>query len=882
MAGMKAQATEVLNTYFTPQTFVLDGADEVKGEAVSAWVEAFQTDKYAALYHLGFIPEEKWFSPALRYLHRIAELLIRKVSRQPDAELSREAVQVDLTGDEARELIEALPFVIGGEYVDEAWLVRLWDKLLEVFRKEIPAYEGTVARYFVDHHSNINVVGRVFFHLVETSAADFPFAFMATYTTKPSQSKRAFHTPLKNALGEFEGDEKKLLALITTVVKAAETSAFIAALLESGELFAPIKLTSGEAYTFLKELPIYEEAGIICRIPNWWRKKANSVKLAVKVGETEPARLGLDAMMDFSPELSMGEDTITEEELRTFLQMAEGLIQYKGKWVEVDRKKIEAILAAFDQVKNLSGKGAMTLSEAMRLEVSMGKLMDNRGDETEIAVSNGQWLKSLKDRLLHPEAIEKIPTAETFLAKLRGYQEVGYRWLYQMDRFGFGACLADDMGLGKTVQIIAYLEALRAEGKGPVLLILPASLIGNWQTELQRFAPAMPCRILHPSGGKGPDPLDGDDFLYITTYGMAGRLEQLKDRRWDCLILDEAQGIKNPGTRQTKAVKAIPARMRIAMTGTPIENRLGDLWSLFDFLNQGLLGTAKEFTGFTKELQSDDLGYAKLRHMIQPFILRRLKTDKTIINDLPDKLEMNAYTTLTKRQIALYKELLREIENKLAAAEGISRKGVVLAGIMKFKQICNHPDQYLGKDEFKPEYSGKFEQLKEICETIHEKRERVLVFTQFKEMTKPLSEFLRGIFGKDGLVLHGETPVKKRKEMVDQFNGESYVPFMVLSLKAGGVGLNLTAANHVIHFDRWWNPAVENQATDRAFRIGQTKHVMVHKFVTKGTIEEKIDAMINDKQQLSRDILSVGGEAWITEYNNEELMELFALGGDLS
>ncbi|MDD2235042.1 MAG: DEAD/DEAH box helicase [Desulfitobacteriaceae bacterium] len=393
----------------------------------------------------------------------------------------------------------------------------------------------------------------------------------------------------------------------------------------------------------------------------------------------------------------------------------------------------------------------------------------------------------------------------------------------------------------------------------------------------------MPYQILHKSELKSKESIQirEDEFLYITTYGMALRLEVLKDRQWDYLILDEAQAIKNPGTKQTKAIKQIPAKMRIALTGTPIENQLGDLWSLFDFLNQGLLGTTKEFTKFTKELASDAMGYAKLRKMIQPFILRRLKTDKSVIADLPDKLEINAYTTLSKKQISLYRQLLKQIEEKLQETEGIQRKGLILASIMKFKQICNHPDQYLGREEFKPEQSGKFEQLREICETIQEKRERVLVFTQFKEMTEPISEFLTGIFGKEGFVLHGETPVKRRNEMVTQFNGEHYIPYMVLSLKAGGVGLNLTGANHVIHFDRWWNPAVENQATDRAFRIGQTKKVLVHKFVTKGTIEEKINAMIAEKQKLSGEPLSASGEQWLTEYNNEELLKIFALGGGI-
>ena len=491
--------------------------------------------------------------------------------------------------------------------------------------------------------------------------------------------------------------------------------------------------------------------------------------------------------------------------------------------------------------------------------------------------------KAMKETLIHPTALKKVDIAPSFHATLRPYQENGYQWLYQMSQLGFGACLADDMGLGKTVQLIAFLEYSRVHHGGQALLILPASLIGNWQKEIEKFAPEMSYQILHKSDLKNSEIIliRENQFLYITTYGMAFRLDELKDKEWDYLILDEAQAIKNPATKQTRAIKQIPAKMRIAMTGTPIENRLSDLWSLFDFLNQGLLGTTKEFTNFTKGLAENALGYAKLRKMIQPFLLRRLKTDKNIISDLPDKLEMNAYTTLSKKQIVLYKQLIEQIEEKLKVSEGIERKGLVLSSIMKFKQICNHPDQYLGREDYKPEYSGKFEQLREICETIREKKERVLVFTQFREMTEPISDFLRDIFSKEGFVLHGGTTVKRRNEMVEQFNGEHYIPYMVLSLKAGGVGLNLTAANHVIHFDRWWNPAVENQATDRAFRIGQTKNVMVHKFVTRGTIEEKIDAMIDEKQKLSGDILSGSGEQWITEYNNEELMKIFALGGDV-
>jgi len=875
--------TQKLNAYFLPKDFVIDDMQNQPVDTLKTWIAAFEADKYSALFHLGFLKKEKWFSPSIEYLHHIAEMLIKKLSQQSEIEFNRDAIQVDLLQDELYRLKDELPFVIGMEYVDDDWIRTVWEALLAVFRLEIKNYDGTVARYFTEHNANINVVGRVFFHLVENKEEQYPFAFMATYSTKPVKSKRAVHTPLKNALEEFDGDEKKLLLLISTVIKAAEKSSFISELLESGELFSPLKLTAEEAYTVLSEIAMYEEAGIMCRVPDWWRKSNNSLRLSVTVGEKEPSKVGLEAIMDFLPSLNIGDEVISEQELRAFLDMAEGLIQYKGKWVEINKKKLEAVLQAFEKVKDLTDEEGLSLGDAMRLELNMNKLLDISSDEIDVSVSNGQWFRTMKESLIHPDTIQKVSIEPSFHATLRAYQENGYHWLNKMSHFGFGACLADDMGLGKTVQMIAFLEYHRVHNGGQVLLILPASLIGNWQKEIEKFAPEMSYQILHKSNLKKTETIQirECEFLYITTYGMAVRLEELKNRKWDCLVLDEAQAIKNPGTKQTKAVKAIPAKMRIAMTGTPIENRLGDLWSLFDFLNQGLLGTKKEFTQFTKGLADNTLGYAKLRKMIQPFMLRRLKTDKNIIADLPDKLEMNAYTTLSKKQIALYKQLIEQISEKLKEVEGIERKGLVLASIMKFKQICNHPDQYLGREEYKPQHSGKFEQLREICETIYEKRERVLVFTQFREMTEPISDFLSGIFLKEGFVLHGGTPVKRRNEMVEQFNGEHYVPYMVLSLKAGGVGLNLTGANHVIHFDRWWNPAVENQATDRAFRIGQTKNVMVHKFVTKGTIEEKIDTIIEEKQRLSGDILSAGGEQWITEYNNEALLKIFALGGDV-
>lgn len=887
---MGQNRNERLEAFYKPSGFFVDlvetagkrgpgnrEKEDKKREYACKWYRNLTEDPWKGLYHMGFLADTDWMEPSVAYLHGIAGRLIRRLSSRPELELVRAEVELPLDGADCEEFLETLPFVSGGEFVDTAWLQEVWDRLLACFREEIGEYDGTAAAYFAEYNAGISVAGRVYFHLVENQQEDYPFAFMATYSTKPAKSKKAVHTPLKNALLEFKDDSEKLLALLSAVARAADNSPLIAGLMESGELFSPLRFTAGEAYSFLKEIPVYETAGIMCRVPDWWRRRSYKIGLSLNVGNKQKSKVGFDAIVDFSPSLMIDGEKLTEKQLREFLKIAEGLVLYKGKWVEINKKKLEDALSALERAKEMASDGAISLAEAMRLELEVKAGAEK--EDIPVTVSNGKWLKQIREMLLSPASIEEVPLEPTVHASLRAYQEQGYRWLDLMARLGFGACLADDMGLGKTVQIIAWLEHYRVHQGGHALLVIPASLIGNWQKEIERFAPELSYQILHKSASVGELSVDEEIFLCITTYGMASRLEELASRQWDILILDEAQAVKNAGTRQTKAVKAIPSRIRIAMTGTPIENSLGDLWSLFDFLNQGLLGSAKEFGNLVKSIGEDGQGYMPLKKVVSPFILRRLKTDKSIISDLPDKLEIKEYPGLSRKQTGLYEKLVREIEQKLKETEGIERKGLVLASLMKFKQICNHPDQYLGLESYKKEESGKFESLERICQTIYEKRERVLVFTQFKEMTGPLADYLEEIFHHKGLVLHGGTPVKHRGEMVEQFNGDAYIPFMVLSLKAGGVGLNLTAASHVIHFDRWWNPAVENQATDRAFRIGQTKKVVVHKFITRGTIEEKIDAMIEEKQRLAGDILGTAGEKWITELGNEELMDLFRLGG---
>jgi len=847
-----------------------------------------QAEDYESfLLFLGFSDPSVPLSVSLDYWRQVTGWFAEKLVRTPDLEGLRDRAVVVLTDAEAAEMLDRAPFMPGLEYLKRDVLDDLWSRLNVTYQRQIQSYRGSVADFVRGLSARLHLVGRVFFHLVESKKDAYPFAFLATYSTGLDQKNGCKHVPLKHALAQYGQESRPLLELLATVHEAAAESEFVSKLLDSGEIFHPLALSAGEAYTVLKEIPVYERSGILCRIPNWWKNRAAGLRLNIQVGEGQPSALGMDAVLEFDARLLLGDARISAEEAQRLLDESEGLAFIKGKWVEVDRDRLDQTLRAYEKAQQLMAEGDLTLREAMRLQLDAGQALGLSEEDVAVEISQGQWLESVVARLREPQRIDSVRLPKSFRAKLRPYQRQGLNWLCFLDGLQFGALLADDMGLGKTVQLLAMLSVRKAarsrQGPKTSLLIVPASLISNWTSEIQRFLPSLRYFLAHPSGdadretlSRGPE-LDGVD-LVITTYGLCQRYTWLQEVRWDLVVLDEAQAIKNPGTKQTRAVKKLPARNRVIMTGTPIENRLSDLWSLFDFLNPGLLGTSKEFSGFSKRLRRDSSGYARLKRIVSPYILRRLKTDKTVISDLPEKIEMKTYAQLSRRQVVLYEDLVRQLRKILKEQpEGIQRRGLILASLMKFKQLCNHPDQYLGQGEFTETDSGKFQRLRPICETIFAKREKVLLFTQFKEMTTPLKEYLETIFGHRGVVLHGGTPVKKRKELITRFQSDEYVPFMVLSLKAGGVGLNLTAANHVVHFDRWWNPAVEDQATDRVFRIGQHKNVVVHKFITKGTVEEKIDKMLAEKSELSRQIIPASGEAWVTEMDDKELMKLFTL-----
>lgn len=807
------------------------------------------------------------------------------------------------------------PPLPGGEYLTSEVLVRLWAELDAAVAAAGAGFAGGggVGAWLHARNPVWNQVGRVTFHLAENKRdAEFPFAFLATYTHRISEQAKPQYLPLGRALQEYAGEGRReaLVALLEPVQRAAERSVFVRELVETRRVFAPQRWTPREAHRFLREVAALEDSGVLVRLPDWWRA-GNPARpaVAVTVGGRPAAGVGLNSMLDFQVGLTLDGETISPEEWAALAASADGLVLLKGKWVEVDREKLGQVLEHWRALEAGRRNGGVSFAEGLRLlagaESGAGAPEAAGADlRAWTRVQPGEWLRATLAEMRAPGAggeggAGEVEPPPGLCATLRPYQAAGVAWLRFLGRLGLGACLADDMGLGKTIQVLGLLLHARKEhpGAAPVLLVLPASLLGNWSAEAAKFAPSLRLRVAHSSGATAAelaalaevDSAAGAEVLrevdvVLTTYGQVARLDGLRAREWSVVVLDEAQAIKNPGSRQSRAVKELRAARRIALTGTPVENRLGDLWSLFDFINPGLLGKAAEFTRFAKKLAqgNEPAAYAPLRQLVAPYILRRMKTDRRIIADLPDKTEVNALCGLSKRQAVLYEQTVRMLAEKLADKEGdpMARRGLVLGTLMRLKQLCNHPAQWAGEAagaDYVPEESGKFMRLAELAGEIAERQEKVLVFTQFRELTGPLERFLAGVFGKAGLVLHGGTPVVERRRLVERFQEAEGPPFFVLSLKAGGTGLTLTEAGHVIHFDRWWNPAVENQATDRAYRIGQKKNVLVHKFVCRGTLEERIDKLIAEKRAMADAVLAEGGEAALTEMKDDELLKFVAL-----
>lgn len=879
--------------FLTPAGHLLWQGDPEDSPSLRVASDAFTRDWREGLFALAAEKVEPGEAVVVGFWRKWAERYLTRLCHVPDSQDDFE-VTLPSSAEFATAVLSAPP-MRGGEYLTQDVLTGIWNALAEWGNSAI-GQAGGLAQFLQARAPKWHQVGRVCFHLAENKAdADRPFAFLATFSTGFGAGGKLKHLPLQKALEYYAGVKNRavLVKLLEPIQTASQRCEWIAKMVADQSIFAPAAWSSERAYGLLRDVPALEESGLMVRLPNWWKKRPRP-KVSITIDQKKKHTMGAEALLDFSVTVAMGDQELSPEEISEILAGTDGLVLIRGQWVEVDRKKLAQALEHWEQVQRQTKDGEISFIEGMRLLA--GASADLKPDTQEedrnwTHVSAGAGLREVLAGLRQPGLLEAVQPGRALKTTLRPYQQDGLAWLNFLTTMGLGACLADDMGLGKTIQVLALLlcrkQMIPETRSKPALLVIPASLLGNWRAEAEKFAPSLKLVFMHPAEtprdtlakiAAEPAKHLGKADLVVTTYSMLTRQDYLADYDWSLVILDEAQAIKNPSTRQARVVKKVSAHAKITLTGTPIENRLGDLWSLMDFLNPGLLGSAGVFKNFVKALDERKLNkYEPLRRLVGPYILRRLKTDKTVISDLPDKTETNCYCGLTKAQLALYEQAVQTLKNTLETVSGMARRGAVLQTMMRLKQICNHPSQFSGDGEYAPSDSGKFQRLSMLCEELASRQEKVLIFTQFREITDSLADFLAGVFGRSGLVLHGGTSVKKRKGLIEQFQDEAGPPFFILSLKAGGTGLNLTAASHVVHFDRWWNPAVENQATDRAFRIGQKNNVQVHKFVTTGTVEERIDKMLAEKQQVADEILSGGKELNVTELSDEEVLSLVRL-----
>ena len=873
----------------------IDGAAEEDGaaEAIGAALLALVKDSAAASGDAAV--------PWARNL--AAEHIRRIVAASEDGGMPPEEVRERCRPDAMARLavLASVPPMVGGEYWRDDVLVALYAELERALADAVGASGGDLFAFVQTLGAGWRDLGKVSLHLAENKgdkSGSRPFAFLATFVNRADADGKVRHLPLSAALKAYATRPAALGKILAPLEAAAKEDKFLASLLETRRIFQPCALTTGEAYGFLKGISGYERAGLLVRTGRLWARNPPKAKVTLTVGKTPGGGLNGHALCEFDAAVTLDGEALSEEELRLLAESRDGLVRIRGEWVMADPAKIQELLAHWKEAKRLVGDG-VTMAQALRLLAGGGLdslAADSGLDGEEVEVRANGELKDLLAALTHPQADAHEQWPNGLGEVLRPYQKVGVDYLQRTLSAGLGACLADDMGLGKTLQVLTLVDLWKQRGElaaKPVLIVMPASLLANWRAEAVKFTPDLRVGVIHPTdaawrewsaenGAARPESAPYREYvsrydLVLTTYGQFTRMKELAELPFYAVIADEAQAIKNPGSGQSKAVRSVVSPRRLALTGTPVENRLTDLWSIFDFVNPGLLGGITAFRKATDKTED----YSVVRRLTRPFILRRLKTDKSIISDLPDKTELDVSTALSRKQALLYSrtvdELRRALEETTGEGSTMKRKGLVLAYMLKFKQICDHPALYLGTDAYRPEDSGKFLVLGERAAEVAARQEKMLVFTQYREMCEPLADYLATVFGREGLILHGGTPVATRGKLVKQFQDPSGPPFFVLSVKAAGTGLTLTAANHVVHFDRWWNPAVENQASDRAYRIGQKRNVLIHKFVTPGTLEERIDEMIKAKQGLADALFADGGEKLVTEMTDAELMDFVRL-----
>ncbi len=838
---------------------------------------------------VGAGPELVWFHARVR--ERLLGFLRARRQGQPEEQA---LALLTPTAAESAAWLEGMPPLAGvpvSASMLRRWFAELGSALCAAAVRDACSPEEWLSRL----GEGWRQLGSLCFHLAENAgegAADAPFAFLATFIHTVGQEGKPRHAPLGLAPRLLAEDKEGLLSLLRPLRQAAESSPFLAELINSQAVYRPCAWNARQAYDFLAAAPVLEACGIETRIVNLWKTLPPRVELEVKLDlaagrDSKPDKapsLNINSLLRFVPQVALGGIPLSEEELRELLAGEDGLVRFRGDWVRLDREHLQKLMNSWRQAARMAAGG-------IPLMVGLRYLLGRRSSALPNLPPPEEGMRlAASDQLAEALAKLRLGSREPDLPpelrhRLRAYQQEGVRFLLSVTESGFGACLADDMGLGKTLQLIAWLTHLERQGElgqGAALIIAPASLLSNWREELARFAPQLRALILHPYAlsaaeaeqlTHSPQSLLSRAHVALTTYGIATRSALLARCSFPALVLDEAQAIKNAASQRTQAILRLGQQSprRVALTGTPVENGLGELRTLFEFLNPGLLGTEKDFAAFVRDMGSD---YSPLRRLVRPFLLRRLKSDPALLPELPGKTEQPAWCLMTPEQTRLYAREVENLQTVIHEPDPQTRLSLILPILGRFKQICNHPAQYTGESYMDPALSGKMTRLGHLAREIAAAGDCCLLFTQYRSLIEPLHDFLMGIFGSPGLTLHGGTPIAERQQRVAAFQHAGGPRFFVLSLKAAGTGLTLTRARHVIHFDRWWNPAVENQASDRAYRIGQTQPVLIHPLITRSSIEENIHHMLRRKTAMADALLAGGLEKMLLQLNAEELLAL--------
>ncbi len=808
----------------------------------------------------------------------------------------RDEISLRPTPVQAAAMLESIP-PCSGSAVTVSLLFDWFDSLHAAWYRTAERHQQSPEAYLASLGEGWAQLGKLTLHLAENAGVqgnERPFAFLATWVHRIGEDEKPRHIPLGFAQQHFAHDHNALLALLRPLQSAAQALGaeghVLHELVRTQQIYQSCAWSARACYDFLLCLPALQAAGIEVRMVNLWKTQPQRVELEVKLDLSEDSTqskssgggIRMHSLLQFSARLALGMQQLSEEDIAELMSSEDGLVRLRGEWVLMDAAKLQSLLQGWRQAIRMQHAG-------IPLMVGLRYLLGKRSDALPqlpaphplVRVEAGEALLQALQELGASEVQLNIPPK--LEDTLRPYQREGVRFLLQLSEAGLGACLADDMGLGKSIQVVAWLSHLQREGildRGAALIVCPASLLDNWRDELARFAPELRCLILHPDHLRSsqlhelqrePHGFLRRAHVVLTSYGMASRLsERLATQPLPALILDEAQAIKNAQSQRSKAICLLHAQRRVALSGTPVENTLQDLHSLFEFLNPGLLGDEASFRKMLRELGTD---YSALRRLIRPFILRRLKSDPKLLPDLPPRSEKAAYCSLTPEQARLYAREVEHMQALINEPDARTRLALILPLLTRFKQICNHPALYLGEPHFDIERSGKMQRLAQLLRQLAEQGEPALLFTQYRSMVDALLDMGRDIYGSAGLALHGGTPISERQKLVKQFQEPTGPPFMVLSLKAAGTGLTLTRARHVIHVDRWWNPAVENQASDRAHRLGQQQAVIIHPLITRGTIEDNIHRMLQEKKKMADDLLQEGLENALLKLSSEELLE---------